>query len=112
MVWNEILIGVTAGVTIILVKMGIDHAFDYLARRRIFKFMEERTGHAKKLSVGWKGDPRFLSTNEISANTNIPPDRVRFLCDTEKKIRRITKESPFGEGDEGKWAIAEFLGMR
>lgn len=97
-VWEGVVIGASggsiAGVTVYVIQYLHQKLRDSLEMRRINKWLKEN-------STGG----RWRSTRAIASWTNLPEDRVQYLCSKDKQIKLSTGEN------EGLWAHRESVNL-
>ncbi|KGK41405.1 hypothetical protein LH51_15120 [Nitrincola sp. A-D6] len=82
--------GSIAGITVYLIQYLHQKARDFLEMRRINEWLKENSTGGK-----WR------STRAIASWTNLPEDRVQYLCSKDKEIKLSTGEN------EGLWGHRE-----
>lgn len=84
--------GATAGMILWMINRLQEHELEFRERRRIFRCLNQVTSapDAKK----WR------STRAIASYTNLPEDRVRYLCSRHPEIVLST-----AEGEKEMWGI-------
>ena len=116
-VWDGIVIGAVggtfAGLAVWLAQLGKEYAFEGQHKKRIFNWMSKRIQY-KGLTVGSPDksglESPWVTTLEISDNTNLPMDRVRYICSIDKRITHLTERDLFPkEPLQDRWAIREYV---
>lgn len=86
--WDGIIIGgaggAVAGITVWLVQIGHAACLQRRDRRRNYDWLESSTAA--------DGDPVFRSGRAIASWTNLPIDRVRYICSIDERIVLSTGE--------------------
>jgi len=113
-VWEGIVVGVAVGLTILFVQLLKEKVTEYRHKNRIYDWLYQKTKQHKGLTVGDLSYPRWISTIEIAAYTNLTPDRVRYICSIDERIRLKMKKDLRQPGRgretlEEKWGIREFI---
>lgn len=85
---------IIAGVLILLVFALITYIVKFIRKqfhkRKIYNYLQKNTAD----EIGEK----FKSTNEISNSCNLSTDRVTYICEIHKKVKRSSK-------NKKKWSI-------
>ncbi|GGK77998.1 hypothetical protein [Amphritea balenae] len=93
-IWEGVAVGASggsiAGITVYLIQYLHQKLRDYLEMRSINKWLKENSTGGK-----WR------TTRTIASWTNLPEDRVQYLCSKDKEIKLSTGEN------EGLWAHRE-----
>jgi hypothetical protein len=114
-VWDGIVIGAVggtfAGFAVWLAQLGKEYGLEGRHKSRIFDWMSKRI-HQKGWTVGVPDksglDSSWVTTLEIADNTNLPLDRVRYICSIDKRITSLTERDLFPkEPLQERWAIRE-----
>lgn len=115
--WDGIVIGsvggALAGLTVWLSQLLKECVMKEWHKRRIYNWMHKRI-QFKGETVGSPDRSRigspWVSTIEIASHTNLPQDRVRYICSIHKKIRPLTETDLFpNEPLTERWAVREFV---
>lgn len=117
-VWEGIVIGsaggAIAGALIWILEWLKEKQKECSHKNRIHKWLYQKTIQHKNLTIGDVYHPRWISTIEIASYTDLTPDRVRYICSIDERIRlELEKDlrqpgrgrKPLGE----KWGIREFV---
>ena len=87
--------GAAAGVILWVISRLNDYEIEWRQKNRIYKWLDKET----------KSDPKkWKSTRYIASYTNLPEDRVRYLCSNDKRIVLSSKQ------DKEMWGIMEETG--
>jgi hypothetical protein len=103
--------GAFAGLAVWLAQLGKEYSLEQKHKKRIFDWMSKRI-HQKGWTVGssFKSgiESPWVTTLEIADHTNLPLDRVRYICSVDKRITHLTERELFPkESLEERWAIRE-----
>ena len=97
-IWGGFVIGASggsiAGITVYLIQHLHQKLRDQIETRRINRWLKENS-----TSGNWR------STRAIASWTNLPEDRVQYLCSKDKEIQLSTGEK------EGRWAHRETVNL-
>ena len=106
--------GFLAGLTVWFAQLIKEYAMTKWHKRRIYNWLHNR--YQFKEGVGTTADIRsridspWVTTIEIAYHTNLPQDRVRYICSIHKKIRPLTERDLFpNEPLTERWALREFV---
>jgi hypothetical protein len=99
--------GTFAGLAVWLAQLGKEYILEKRHKKRIFNWMNKRN-HQKGWTVGSPVksgiDSPWVTTLDIADHTNLPLDRVRYICSTDNRITPLTELFP-KEPLEERWAI-------
>jgi hypothetical protein len=106
-----IIIGAVGGLIVWFAQVGKERLATEWDKRKIYNWLYKVTEKGKGLTVGSPiNDPRWISTDVIACFTNLPKERVRYICSIHKKIRpKIESDLWKGEHLDEKWAVEEFV---
>lgn len=114
-VWDGIIIGAVggtfAGLAVWLAQLGKVYGIEQRHKKRIYRWMSKRI-HQKGWTAGspFKSglDSPWVTTLEIADHTNLPMNRVRYICSVDKRITPLTERELFPkEPLVERWAIRE-----
>jgi hypothetical protein len=114
-VWDGITVGAVggflAGFTVWFIQLIKERYIEETQKRRVYDWLYAKTKKGKGLTVGSPiNDPRWATTEEIACFTNLPKDRIRYLCSIHKKIRPMMESDLFSQQIlEEKWGMREFV---
>jgi hypothetical protein len=103
--------GTFAGLAVWIAQLGREYALEKWHKNRIYNWMNKRI-HQRGLTAGSPFrsgvDSPWVTTLEIADHTNLPLDRVRYICSLDKRITPLTERELFPkEPLEERWAIRE-----
>ena len=91
-IWEGVVVGATggalAGITVYVIQFLHRKLNNCIESKRIYKWLDENT----------QGD-QFRSTRAIASWTNLPIERVQYLCSHDKRIKLSTGDK------EDRWAL-------
>ena len=79
---------------------------NYLDKRKIYNWLLEDAKKTNKLTVSSPMDVRWMPTENIACFTNLPKERVRYICSIHKKIVPKLPTDWTGNANES-WALKE-----
>lgn len=85
-IWQGIFVGASGGTMVWLLNIIREEFFKYRDKKRVLEFL---TKEAKKTPPS----PDWRTTRVIASFTNLPEDRVKYICSIHEKIARNTLEN-------------------
>ena len=114
-VWDGITVGavggILAGLSVWFIQLLKRRYIEDTHKKRVYNWLYEKTKKGKGLTAGFgTNDPRWASTEEIACFTNLPKDRVRYICSIHEQIRPMMESDLLSQQTlEEKWGIREFV---
>ena len=99
--------GFLAGVTVWLAQLGKKSIMTEWDKRKIYNWLYEDAKKTNKLTVNSVMDVRWMPTENIACFTNLPKERVRYICSINKKIVPKLQSDWMGSLENDSWALKE-----